>query len=76
MTGGQAGLLQAVKDNHFRVLREAHLDDGGFRPSPMPDEHIYGTHTYYKGASVMHNLRGYLGDKYFAKGCGVWVALA
>ncbi len=76
--GGQAGLLQAVKDNHFRVLREAHLDDGGFQPlSPMPDEHIYGTHTYYKGASVMHNLRGYLGDELFRQGMrGVQIALA
>ena len=76
--GGQEGLLQAVKDNHYRVLREAHLDDGGFQPlSPMPDEHIYGTHTYYKGASVMHNLRGYLGDELFRQGMrGVQVSLA
>ncbi|MEZ4755307.1 MAG: M1 family aminopeptidase [Flavobacteriales bacterium] len=67
--GGQAGLLAAVKNNHYRVLREAHLDDDGFQPlSPMPDPHIYGTHTYYKGASVMHNLRGYLGDELFRQG--------
>ncbi|MBX2972994.1 MAG: hypothetical protein KF797_07820 [Flavobacteriales bacterium] len=64
--GGRAGLLKAVKENHSFVLREAHLRDGGFQPlSPMPDAHIYGTHTYYKGASVMHNLRGYLGDALF-----------
>jgi hypothetical protein len=31
----------------------------------MQDPVIYGTHTYYKGASVMHNLRGYLGDELF-----------
>jgi aminopeptidase N len=76
--GGQDGLLAAVKDNHFRVLREAHIDDGGFQPlSPMPDEHIYGTHTYYKGASVMHNLRGYLGDELFRQGMrGVQQSLA
>ena len=76
--GGQEGLLQAVKDNHFRVLREAHIDDDGFQAlSPMPDAHIYGTHTYYKGASVMHNLRGYLGDELFRQGMrGVQVSLA
>jgi aminopeptidase N len=34
----------------------------------MPDPHIYGTHTYYKGASVMHNLRGYMGDELFRQG--------
>jgi aminopeptidase N len=76
--GGQEGLLQAVKDNHFRVLREAHIDDEGFQAlSPMPDAHIYGTHTYYKGASVMHNLRGYLGDELFRQGMrGVQISLA
>jgi aminopeptidase N len=59
-------LYKAVKDNHYYVLRTAHLNDGGFQPlSPMPDPYIYGTHTYYKGASVMHNLRGYLGDELF-----------
>ena len=31
----------------------------------MPDDHIYGRHTYYKGASVMHNLRAYVGDSLF-----------
>ena len=31
----------------------------------MPDSEIYGRHTYYKGASVMHNLRAYLGDEVF-----------
>jgi aminopeptidase N len=76
--GGQDGLLAAVKNNHYRVLREAHLDDDGFQPlSPMPDPHIYGTHTYYKGASVMHNLRGYLGDELFRQGMrGVQQSLA
>lgn len=75
--GGRDGLLAAVKNNHYRVLREAHLDDDGFQPlSPMPDPHIYGTHTYYKGASVMHNLRGYLGDELFRQGMrGVQEAL-
>ncbi|HQW40153.1 MAG: hypothetical protein KBA60_04630 [Flavobacteriales bacterium] len=61
--GGHEGLERAVKDNQLYVLGQAHINDGGFQAlSPMPDEYIYGTHTYYKGASVMHNLRGYMGD--------------
>jgi aminopeptidase N len=63
---GQAGLVKAVKDNLLYVLRQAHINDDGFQAlSPMPDPHIYGSHTYYKGALVMHNLRGYLGDTLF-----------
>ncbi|MFN3876416.1 MAG: M1 family aminopeptidase, partial [Flavobacteriales bacterium] len=63
---GRAHMVGVVKDNLLRILSEAHIDDEGFRAlSPMADEHIYGTHTYYKGAAVMHNLRGYLGDELF-----------
>jgi hypothetical protein len=63
---GQEDFLDQVKTNHLDVLRNAHIDDNGFQPmSPMPDPVIYGTHTYYKGASVMHNLRGYMGDELF-----------
>lgn len=63
---GTDEFIRKVKLNHLDVLENAHLEDGGFQPmSPMPDEYIYGTHTYYKGASVMHNLRGYMGDSLF-----------
>jgi aminopeptidase N len=63
---GNQEFVEQVKTNHLDVLENAHIDDGDFHPmSPMPDEVIYGTHTYYKGASVMHNLRGYLGDDLF-----------
>ena len=63
---GEEDFVDQVKTNHLDVLRNAHIDDDGFQPmSPMPDPVIYGTHTYYKGASVMHNLRGYLGDELF-----------
>lgn len=64
--GGDAAFVDVVKDNQLYVLRNAHVQDGGFQPlSPMPDPHIYGLTTYYKGAAVMHNLRGYLGDTLF-----------
>jgi aminopeptidase N len=64
--GGRPAFEKALKDNLLFILRQAHVNDDGFQPlSPMPDPHIYGTHTYYKGAAVMHNLRGYLGDDLF-----------
>ena len=67
--GGQAAFVKAVKDNMLYVLRLAHVQDGGFLAlSPMPDAEIYGLTTYYKGAAVMHNLRGYLGDSLFRQG--------
>jgi aminopeptidase N len=60
---GPEAFVDVVKDNQLFVLEETHLQDDGFHPlSPMPDEHIYGRHTYYKGASILHNLRAYLGD--------------
>lgn len=66
---GRESFIRKVKLNHEDVLKNAHIDDAGFQPmSPMPDAHIYGTHTYYKGASVLHNLRGYLGDHLFRQG--------
>ncbi len=67
--GGHDALVNAVSYNQLYVLQQAHLQDGGFQPlSPMPDPHIYGLTTYYKGASVLHNLRGYLGDTLFSQG--------
>lgn len=63
---GREAMVATVKNNLLDIMSTAHLDDGGFQAlSPMPDEHIYGTHTYYKGAAVLHNLRGYLGDEAF-----------
>ncbi|MDZ4822875.1 MAG: M1 family aminopeptidase [Flavobacteriales bacterium] len=66
---GQDEFIELVKDNQLYVLENAHINDSGFQPmSPMPDEFIYGDHTYYKGASVLHNLRGYMGDELFREG--------
>ncbi len=67
---GKEAFMDQVKDNHHDdVLRNAHQDDDGFWPlSGIPYEHTYGTTTYHKGASMMHNLRGYLGDTLFSKG--------
>ncbi|MEM6963524.1 MAG: M1 family aminopeptidase [Bacteroidota bacterium] len=57
------------KENLLRVIEEAHIDDDGYQAlSPMPYDQTYGTHTYQKGALVIHNLRGYLGDDLFKTG--------
>ncbi len=58
--------INTVKSNHLNVLVQAHQADGDFLPlSGIPFKNIYGRHSYWKGASVMHNLRGYLGDSLF-----------
>ncbi len=67
---GNDVFVDAVKDNHLNeVLIKAHTDDDGFHQlSGIPYEQTYGTHTYNKGASMMHNLRGYMGDDLFRQG--------
>ena len=68
-TFGRKDFVTTVKNNLVTVLREAHIDDDGYQQlSGIPYEHTYGTHTYQKGALVIHNLRGYLGDDLFAQG--------
>lgn len=66
---GRKKFVEDVKRNQYYVLTEAHVRDKGFWPlSPVPDAAVYGIHTYNKGAAVMHNMRGYLGDTLFRKG--------
>ena len=72
---GHEAFVDLVKDNQQFVLEECHVQDLGFHPlSPMPDEEIYGRHTYYKGASVLHNLRAYLGDDVFREAAQAVIA--
>jgi hypothetical protein len=67
---GHEEFIDLVKDNQQFVLEECHIQDEGFHPlSPMPDEQIYGRTTYYKGASIHHNLRAYLGDEIYRSAC-------
>jgi aminopeptidase N len=67
---GQAAFRKAVRDNHLNVLQNAHVAEGGYRAvTGLPHNLTYGTHTYNRGASVAHNLRGYLGDSTFRLGC-------
>lgn len=66
---GENEFREAVKSNLSYILFNAHKNDGGlFLPlSPMPYEHTYGTHTYRKGAAMIHNMRGYMGDEEFRR---------
>lgn len=66
---GNEKFVDVLKDNQFEVLNTAHIKDDGYRAlSGMPLDHTYGTTTYNKGASVIHNLRTYLGDSLFKVG--------
>ena len=66
---GHETFVDILKDNQENIMKTAHIDDDDYQAlSPMPDPHVYGTHTYQKGASVMHNLRGYLGDSLYRQG--------
>jgi hypothetical protein len=55
------------------LLRTCHLpdplgDDGYWPVSGVPQNHTYSFTTYPKGALMIHNLRGYLGDSLFFPG--------
>jgi len=66
---GQKAFENVVRGNNINMLRTAHITDGDYLAlSPMVDEYIYGRHTYDKGAAMIHNLRGYLGDSLFRAG--------
>lgn len=67
--GGDEPFQKTVKDNHYFVLTTAHEEDGDYLAlSPLSQENTYGRHTYYRGASMLHNMRGYLGDSLFRMG--------
>lgn len=67
-TFGKAAFRKQVKDNLLEMIEKAHVNDKGYWPlSGIPYEHTYGTHTYNKGACMMHNMRAYLGDSLYRK---------
>lgn len=66
---GHDAFMKQVKDNASLMVRRAHVEDEGYLPlSPMPEDQTYSTHTYNKGAMIIHNLRAYLGDDLFSSG--------
>ncbi len=67
---GKDDFIKTVRNNLSFILFNAHLpnNDGQFLAlSPMPYTRTYGTHTYRKGAAMMHNMRTYMGDELFRK---------
>jgi aminopeptidase N len=63
---GREAFVAQVKSNLLYVIKNAHVADSGYHPlSGIPFEHTYGVHTYQKGASMLHNMRAYLGDSLF-----------
>ncbi|HZH86877.1 MAG TPA: M1 family aminopeptidase [Brumimicrobium sp.] len=66
---GYARYLSEIKGVHRDVIQKAHFSDGGFLSiSGVPHNATYGSHTYSKGATLMHNLRTYMGDTDFFVG--------
>ena len=64
---GREAYLETVNNNFLDVIHYAAANDGNnyFAISDVPQTHTYGATTYNKGASVVHSLRGYLGDDVF-----------
>lgn len=64
---GEQAYRDAVKANHLDVLHNAAPRDGNnyFAISGVPESYTYGATSYNKGASVVHTLRGYMGDDAF-----------
>jgi aminopeptidase N len=68
-TYGSDAYQTALRDNHFSVISNAHIDDDGYRAVANIDSlYTYGPTVYLKGASVIHSLRSYLGDAAFFGG--------
>ncbi len=66
---GKTASRNALRSNNVNMIRTAHIADDGYLPlSPMPQRITYGVHTYNKGAAMLHNMRGYLGDENFKAG--------
>ncbi|MCB0510139.1 MAG: M1 family metallopeptidase, partial [Bacteroidetes bacterium] len=54
------------RDNHDKVLRLIHINDGAYYPvSGVPSEQTYSSTVYDKGADMAHTIRGILGDSVF-----------
>lgn len=60
------GYKAGIRNQHRKVLKKAHIDDGGYWAlNQIPQNVTYGTTTYDKGGIVVHTLRKYMGDSLF-----------
>ncbi|MCF6366382.1 MAG: M1 family metallopeptidase [Bacteroidales bacterium] len=63
---GKEAYKEYVRENHIKVLTQAHIRDNGYRAVyGVPHDYTYGTTVYDKGADVAHTLRDYMGDSLF-----------
>ncbi|NPA44673.1 MAG: M1 family metallopeptidase [Chlorobi bacterium] len=63
---GKQAYKEYVRENHAKVLTQAHIIDKGYRAvAGVPHEFTYGMTVYDKGADVAYTLRGYMGDSLF-----------
>lgn len=61
--------IDYIRDYHHNVLKNLKKDDGGlYALDNVPQTYTYGTHSYKKGAVVIHSLRSYMGDSLFFGG--------
>jgi hypothetical protein len=66
---GYTNYLNELKGVHRDVIQRAHFNDEAFYAlSGVPHSATYGTHSYSKGSTVMHNMRSYMGDIHFFNG--------
>lgn len=57
---------QEMNDNHYDILKNAHITDGSYLPlNDIPTAYTYGATAYDKGATVVHTLMNYLGEELF-----------
>ncbi|MGV3638371.1 MAG: M1 family aminopeptidase, partial [Flavobacteriales bacterium] len=72
---GRDRYMEEVRSNHRAMVQRAHLaDEGWWALSEMPQAWTYGTHSYNKGADVLHTLRSYMGDDAFREGLTSFLA--
>lgn len=65
---GQTAYAADIANKQYTVLEEMQDDGGYFALNQLPQSCTYGTHAYEKGATIVHNLRQYLGDSLFFGG--------
>lgn len=60
---GRDAYIETVHSERNYVIKNAHLNDGAYLAlDNVPNESTYGTHTYTKGAQMLHSLRSYVNN--------------
>ncbi|MBR4136084.1 MAG: T9SS type A sorting domain-containing protein [Bacteroidales bacterium] len=65
----ETAYMDYLRDMHHSTLKDIVKNDGDhYALDAVPQAVTYGTHSYDKGALVIHTLRSYLGDSLFFGG--------